>query len=87
MTFVKDPHALLDYGVDWSGWLQDGETITTSEWDADGLTEAATSEVNGIATVWLSGGTVGGTHLVQNKVSTSESRVDERSFFVRVANR
>ena len=28
----KDPDAVLDYGFDWSAWLEAGDTIVTSEW-------------------------------------------------------
>jgi len=88
VTFVKDVHALLDFSVDWSAWLADAETISTSEWTVpDGLTKGAESDAAGVATVWLSGGTAGVTYRVRNKVSTSDSRVDERSFFVRVTER
>jgi len=88
VTFVKDAHALLDFSVDWSDWLADGETVSTSEWTVpDGLTEGAVSSAAGVETVWLSGGTAGSTYRVSNRVSTSESRVDERSFFVRVTER
>lgn len=31
MTFTKDPHAVLDYTVDWTRWLA-GDTIATSAW-------------------------------------------------------
>ncbi len=87
-TFPKDSDALSDFSVDWSSWLATGETISTSEWTVpSGLTEGATTESSGVATVWLSGGAVGTTYRVSNKISTSESRVDERSFFVRVTDR
>lgn len=88
MTHTKDPNSLLDFGVDWSSWLASGETISTSEWDVPaGLTEGASTESDGITTVWLSGGTAGTTYRVRNRVSTSASRVDDRSFFVRCADR
>lgn len=86
--YTKDPDALLDYSVDWSSWLADGETLDTVEWIVeDGLTNAASSATGAVATIWLSGGTVGATYRVTCRVSTSAGRVDDRSFAVRVGER
>lgn len=87
-SFEKDPAALVDFSVDWSSWLATGETISTSEWTApDGISTSAATSDDTTATVWLSGGTANSTYRVSNKISTSDSRVDERSFLVRVVER
>ena len=87
-TFRKDPHAVLDYGFDWSDWLGSGETIAVSEWTvATGLTEDSDQRGDTSTKVWLSGGTVGETYAVANKIMTSDSRTDERTFEVVVENR
>jgi len=42
--FLKDPDAVLDYGFDWSDWLADGETISTSTWTVEtGITKDSDS--------------------------------------------
>ncbi len=88
MTYQQDPNALLDYTLDWTAWLDTGETIDTSEWFVDaGLTVGATSSADGLNTVWLSGGTDGVTYRVTNRISSSDNRVDERSFYVRIGQR
>jgi hypothetical protein len=89
-NYIKDPQAVLDYGMDWGakGWLQSGETITTSTWTvATGITKGATSNTTTTTTVWLSGGTVGTTYAATNTVVTSMGRTDERTITIRVQDR
>lgn len=88
---AKDPGATLDYAVDWSDWLEAGETISDSEWTVEaGLTEEASpapSELDGITTIWLSGGTAGAYYTVTNTITTSVGRIDERSLIIRCVDR
>lgn len=77
--FRQDPDAHKDWSVDWSAWLEDGETITVSTWVTDGLTLDAESKSDTKATVWVSGGVVGGRYSVTNRVVTSLGRSDDRS--------
>ncbi|MEN6533105.1 MAG: hypothetical protein ABFD89_05540 [Bryobacteraceae bacterium] len=87
MTFAKDPHAVLDYSVDWTRWLADDE-IATSEWIvAPGITKA--SETNSLtkATVWLSGGEAGQSYSVTNRITTTGGRTEDRSLMIRVEER
>ncbi len=87
-TFRKDPDATLDYGFDWSDWLQAGETISTSVWTVGtGLTEGEDEMSTSITKIWLSGGTAGETYTVSNKITTDQSRTDERSFEIIVEER
>lgn len=84
----KDPNAFLDYSVNWANWLEGAETIVTSTWYAPtGITKSNESELNGVATVWLAGGTVGKEYTIVNRITTSNGRQDERSFRVRIQNR
>lgn len=96
---VKDPDAVLDFGVDWkaltngtgkSDWLAEGETITASSWDVPaGITQAtpAPSFTDTVTTIWLSGGTVGTSYTLTNHVTTSQGREDERSFTILIEDR
>lgn len=89
-SFIHDPQAVLDYRIDWSSWLQDGETISTSTWTvAAGITEAspAASHDSTSATIWLSGGTVGSNYALTNHITTSASRQDDRTITVQVRER
>ncbi|MCC6366857.1 MAG: hypothetical protein IT165_25325 [Bryobacterales bacterium] len=87
MTHIKDPNAVLDYSVDWTRWLN-GDSIATSDWTVPvGLTEVTDTHTGTKATVWLSGGTVGATYTVTNRITTTGGRTDDRSFDVKIAER
>jgi len=100
-TFIKDPHAVLDFVFDWapltnstsggtSDWLASGETISTKTITAaTGITVDSSSitDTNTSVTVWLSSGTAGTTYAVACKIVTSASRTDERTINIRVENR
>lgn len=89
-TFLKDPHAVLDYMFDWKSenWLGVAETITARAVTVEtGLTKDSDSEAGGIVTVWLSGGTAGQSYTVACKIDTSDSRTDERTIQVKVEER
>jgi hypothetical protein len=84
--FTKDPNALLDYTIDWTDWL-DGDTIASSSWTPDaGLTATAPSHTTTAATTWLSGGTVGATYRVTNRITTAAGRTDDRSLYITIKN-
>lgn len=87
--FQKDPDATLDYKRDWLDWLTPfGDTIVTSTWIVPtGLTKTNESNTTTTATVWLSGGTVGSSYTVTNRIVTAQARTDERSFQVNVRQR
>jgi hypothetical protein len=86
--FYKDPDAVLDYGFDWSSWLDVGETISSYTIDEDtGITVDSDSESAGVITVWLSGGTAGETYAVRCEIVTSDSRTDERTMIIKVKER
>ena len=86
--FTKDPDAILDFSVDWSTWLNEGETITASAWTVPtGLTlDSSTFDDTG-ATAWLSGGTHRRTYTVTNRITTSDGRTDDRSLTIRCWSR
>jgi hypothetical protein len=87
-TFTKDPEAVLDYAVDWSSWLQAGETISSYTVTVPtGITLDSDHESAGIVTAWLSGGTAGATYAIEVKITTSLGRTDERTFRIQVAER
>lgn len=84
-------------GTNPDGWLAAGETISSSTWTVPtGLTQLgpatsptapAPSQVDGKATIWLTGGTAGDTYKLTNKIVTSAGRTDERSIQIDVKNR
>lgn len=86
-TWLKEPASLLDWVVDWSPYLADGETITAHTVTPEaGITLDSSSATNTAVTVWLDGGTLGETYTVTVQVTTSGGRTDRRSFTVAVRN-
>ena len=86
--YTKDPSAVLDWAFDWTDWLAAAETITNHTITADtGLTVDSSTEDAGVVTVWLSGGTAGENYKVACLVETSAGRTDERTIWIKVANR
>ena len=85
-TFIKDPDAVLDYAVDWSTWLPEGDTIATSTWTVPtGITKDSDSHDDTTVTIWLSGGTLGETYELVNRVTTAAGRTDDSThiFYIR----
>lgn len=85
--FNKDPNAVLDYTVDWSGWLN-GDTIATSLFTVSPITMTINSQSNTTlaGTVWLSAGITGVAYTVLHHITTAGGRTDERSFMVSVVD-
>lgn len=88
MIFLKDPDAVLDYGFNWTDWLDPLETITTHTVTVPaGVTLDSHAEDDGLVTAWISGGTAGVAYTVGCLVTTSAGRTDERSITIRVEDR
>ena len=83
---AKDPNARKDYGWNWARWLGT-DTLVTSTWFLDPSTptglviEDPTWDTTS-TTVWLSGGTVGESYGVTNRVETTDGRIEDLSFWV-----
>lgn len=78
-SFVKDPDEVLDYVRDWTAVL-DGDTIATSTWTPDdGITVDSNSHDTTTATAWISGGILGATHLVLNRITTAGGRTFDKT--------
>ena len=90
----KDSEAELTYSLDWSDWLTNGETISSSTFtvetiadDGDALTKTAQSSSDTVSTVKLSGGTVGNIYKVYNTIVTSGGLTERRYFRIRIDER
>lgn len=95
---TKDPNAKLLYGVNWTDWLGDGETISDSEWYVDNeLVDAPTEpaedsgELLGYnsnndttqTTIWLKNGVVRSYPvIVTNRIITSLGQVNDASLHI-----
>lgn len=82
--FNKDPDARLDYMVDWTSWLGD-DTITNSTWIVpNGINFEADTFTTTTATVWLSGGSLGSSYEVVNRITTDAGRIDDRTITIKI---
>ena len=86
----KDPDAILDYQLDWSGWLADGESITGVTVAVDGVNLETSTFTVDATTAWVSGGTAGETATITFRVTTDSNpinRVDDRSIILTIGER
>lgn len=88
----KDPDEVLDYQIDWSAALDEGDEIATSAWsiatdpdtmlviDSDTLAASTT-------TVWLSAGTIGKRYVLLNRITTVGGRTMDQSVSIKIRAR
>lgn len=85
--FQKQPADQLDYDLDFSEWLADGDTITgvtaVSDVPAE-LVILSALVADQTVKIWVSGGLDGSTYKVTATVSTSQGRIKELDFKIRV---
>lgn len=87
-TYEHDPDAELDYSVDWTAWLPDGDTIASSDWEISpsGPTiSRKTVDVDGkIATCFVEGLVAGTKYRLTNRiVTTPGARRNDRSILLK----
>jgi predicted alpha/beta-fold hydrolase len=96
LVIDKDPQATMIYTLDWSTWLDSGDTISTATWSAAARRNDPTPiviESSGITDgssdtyVELSGGQADKTYIITVKITTANAVVDRRNFRVNVVNR
>jgi len=92
----KDPDATLDYSVDWTDWLAQGDSLQTSVWTVSTVTSDyrpllqnsnTVNTVTSVGTVFISNGSAGNTYTLTNRVTTDSGLTDERYFRMRIKNR
>lgn len=85
MAFKKDPDAVLDYSVDWSPWLVEGDYIVSVEWvPSAGVTVGDVApylptHTNTTATAWVFGGVLDADEFVICRITTFAGRVEDRT--------
>ena len=92
-TFVKDPDATLNYGVDWEKWLEGSDIITASEWRIESDHSGAdisieSKDFSDVETeVFISGGAEGQEYKLINKIETQDGKIDERTLRIVIEER
>lgn len=85
--FQKQPADQLDYDMDFSDWLTESDTITSAEAVSSIPEELEVLSVlvdSPIVKVWIAGGLDGTTYKVTSTIATSEGRIKELEFKIRV---
>lgn len=90
----KDPYAVLDYTLDWTNWMPNGDTISsisitaeTISGDSAPLTIDSTTNNNYLATANISGGTAGNIYNVEYKIDTTNGLKDSRNIRIKILER
>lgn len=83
---TKAPMSILDVGVVWTSWLNAGDTIATSTWEASDPAITITQQTNDTtsASCLVSGGVKGNQYTVTNRITTVDGLADERYIIVYV---
>jgi len=84
---TKDPNSILDYGFNWTKWL-DRDTLNSSTWIVPtGITEVSNNYSGQITAIWLSGGTLGEVYKIVNRITTVGGRTDDRTLVLKIRNK
>ena len=82
--YTHSQNEILDYGWDWSQWLEAiGDYIVTSIWIVpSGMNQSNASIVSGtsITSVFLQGNKLGAVYTITNRIVTGQGRTAEQSF-------
>ena len=84
----KQPGDRLDYDIDFTKWMVDGDllSLATVEVDDPTLIAEAPQVIPPLVKVWLSGGEAGKAYKVTVIATTIEGRVKEVDFQMRVVD-
>jgi hypothetical protein len=87
--FTKQPHDIDTVDVSFVDYLTErgdtGQSVAVVITGPDSaLTSPAASLVNGVAKVWLSGGTDGNTYKLTATLTTNAGRIKEHDFNVKI---
>lgn len=85
-TVRKRPDDQLDYDVTFERWLSDGDTITdaTAVADPSGVTIDRVEVFGDVVKTWISGGIAGASHKINVTATTTQGRVKEVTFNLRI---
>lgn len=92
ISFSKDPDEVLDFLLDWSARVTDGDTITTSQWimptaTSGGIIKNSDTSTASTTTIWLSGGIDGTSYSIVNRVITAGGRTMDQTCYVKIKAR
>lgn len=96
LNIDKDVEAQLIYTLDWTNWLNDGDSVASTTWSVAArrndptpivIEDSGITGTNKKTFVELSGGQTDKVYIVTCKVTTNDGLVDRRNFRVNVVSR
>lgn len=85
----KDPDSVIDFGLDWSEWLNTGDTVSSATWtvtspsgDLDPIAVDSSNVSGAICTAVTSGGTAGNKYELKCRVTTTNGLTEDRTIIV-----
>lgn len=96
LAVTKDTEAQLIYTLDWTNWLETGDTVSTVAWTVAARRNDPTPLVNNSSGVdgtnkktyiEISGGQADKVYIVTAKVTTANGLIDRRNFRVECVDR
>lgn len=87
----KDPDEVLDYEIDWTARLS-SDTISNSPLSSiwilpDGLIKDDDLQTDSTTTIWLSGGTLGSSYVLTNRIKTVGGRTMDQSVKLQIKSK
>ena len=82
----KSIGAVESFAINWGeNWLDTGETIEESEWEApEGITVVSDAFDDTTTTIKLSGGELGKTYRITNHITSSTGEEDDKSIDIKI---
>jgi hypothetical protein len=80
--FIKDPQAVIDYTIRWTGWLGD-DTIASSSWIVPaGIVNTSESNNTVDTIIWVASGTVGQVYEIINRIITAGGQQNDQTISI-----
>lgn len=82
----KDPDENIDFDINWAARLVDGETISSSTWTlvSGDVVLGASSNTTTRTKIWVTGGTLGTSSELLNRIVTSGGRTMDQTGLMRI---
>lgn len=76
--FYKDPDVQTYFTLDWGPDLRPGEALVSTTWTVDtGITKITEGTQGTVSTLWVSGGTLGGTYEAVCRATYDNDRTED----------
>lgn len=87
LTIIKDPNAVLDYGIDLVDWLNNSDSLASVTGIAVGITADNVRILGSQVLANISGGTVGEEASYTFRFTTAGGMIDDRTIYFDIQDR